>query len=349
MRFAWISLLLWSSVPAGAQPTAKSLTCASCHTAQAVPQPETSMGRAMVSPNDDPLFRSHPKLTFQEGAFASTIERRGDQSIYSVTDGSNTVSMPIKWAFGAGAQTFVMEQDGHYYEGRLSYYPMVGGLDITVGDQKVSPANVNEAMGRQLSAQELKLCIGCHSTGGVSNGRVTLDSLTPGVRCAHCHVGADAHLQAISHGKLTAVPPSLKHLSGEDVSHFCGQCHRTWEMVARSPGLRGEVDVRFQPYRLANSKCFDGVDRRISCVGCHDPHREVVRDDATYDVKCSACHGSAGPTGAHLIGARQAKACPVATSNCVSCHMPKIDLPGGHQKFTDHEIRIVRANEPFPN
>lgn len=170
LSFCWAALLLWCSVAAGAPRTGKNLACASCHTAQAVPQPQTSMGRAMVSPANDPLLQSHPKLTFQEGAFASTIERRGDQAIYSVTDGGNTVSAPIEWAFGAGAQTFVLEHDGHYYEGRLSYYPEVGGLDITVGDQKITPTNVTEAMGRQLSNQELKLCIGCHSTGGRERG-----------------------------------------------------------------------------------------------------------------------------------------------------------------------------------
>jgi hypothetical protein len=29
--------------------------------------------------------------------------------------------------------------------------------------------------------------------------------------------------------------------------------------------------------------------------------------------------------------------------------MPKVDLPGAHHQFTDHQIRIVRAGESFPN
>jgi hypothetical protein len=29
--------------------------------------------------------------------------------------------------------------------------------------------------------------------------------------------------------------------------------------------------------------------------------------------------------------------------------MPKIELPGAHAKFTDHQIRIARAGDPFPN
>jgi hypothetical protein len=29
--------------------------------------------------------------------------------------------------------------------------------------------------------------------------------------------------------------------------------------------------------------------------------------------------------------------------------MPKIDLPGGHHKFTDRQIRIGKAGEPYTN
>jgi hypothetical protein len=29
--------------------------------------------------------------------------------------------------------------------------------------------------------------------------------------------------------------------------------------------------------------------------------------------------------------------------------MPKMELPGSHALFTDHQIRIVKAGEPYPN
>ena len=37
----------------------------------------------------------------------------------------------------------------------------------------------------------------------------------------------------------------------------------------------------------------------------------------------------------------------VTKNNCVSCHMPKTELPGAHYKFTDHRIRIVKPDEHF--
>jgi hypothetical protein len=107
----------------------------------------------------------------------------------------------------------------------------------------------------------------------------------------------------------------------------------------------GPVNLRFQPYRLENSRCFDGADPRISCLGCHNPHQNLVHDETYYDGKCLACHAA----GAKPTSNGQGKTCPVAKAKCASCHMPKLEAPGAHQKFTDHEIRIVRANEPYPN
>jgi hypothetical protein len=125
-------------------------------------------------------------------------------------------------------------------------------------------------------------------------------------------------------------------LTAEEISNFCGQCHRTWDEIA-SHGPQGIGNVRFQPYRLTNSKCYDTEDKRISCIACHDPHQEVVQDIRSYDSKCLGCHAG-----------KQAKAkgCPVEKQNCVSCHMPKLELPGAHFKFTDHEIRVVKGEYP---
>jgi hypothetical protein len=99
---------------------------------------------------------------------------------------------------------------------------------------------------------------------------------------------------------------------------------------------------------LANSRCYDGTDPRISCLACHDPHQTVVRQASFYDSKCLACHGSSTqppPTKAPA----DAKSCPAANSNCVDCHMPKVKLPNGHMTFFDHEIRVVKSGEPYPD
>lgn len=347
-----IVLLIAAGIGAAAQTPRKnsSTSCAGCHTSQAKVQPDTPMGRAMQWPDADPLFRTHPQMTFRKGPYTYTIEGKGNQPVYSVTDGTKTISLPIHWSFGKGAQTWVLEKDDELLESMVSYYPSIDGLEITTGDAVLTPKNLDEAVGRKLREGEPKDCFGCHSTGAVSMGKLELQKLEPGVGCEHCHTGAVGHMVAASQGEAyETAPPDLRKLSTEDISNFCGQCHRTWETVVRSR-WRGEVDVRFQPYRLANSKCFDGSDPRISCIACHDPHQDLVRADASYDSKCLTCHASKDePANVASKSHRDAKACKVASAGCVTCHMPKVKLPNGLMTFHDHEIRIVKPGAPYPD
>ena len=326
--------------------------CAGCHAAQATPQPDTPMGRGMQWPDADPLFKSHPKLTFIKGLYTYTVETKDNQTLYSVTDGTRTISLPIHWSFGKGAQTWVLEKDGELLESMVSYYPSIDGLEITTGDESLTPQNLDEAVGRKMRRTEPKDCFGCHSTGAVTTGKLELANVHPGVTCEHCHSGAEAHLMASFQNEAAeTAPPDLRKLSTEDISNFCGQCHRTWETVVRSK-WRGEINVRFQPYRLANSKCFDGTDPRISCIACHDPHNDLNRKDASYDSKCLACHASKdqpAQVSTASAGHPDAKACTVSSTDCVSCHMPKVKLPNGLMTFHDHEIRIVKPGAPYPD
>jgi hypothetical protein len=287
----------------------------------------------------------HPILTATYGKYSYRIERKGAQSIYSVTDGASTISTPIRWALGASSamgQTYILEKDGQLYESRMSWFRELNGLGPTLGGGNSQPADMNEAVGRLMSHDDKLACFGCHATHAREGSELTLDKMMPGVQCAHCHQSTEAHLAAMKPGSgKPAVPAGLtelEDLSAEQVSNFCGQCHRTWAEIAMQarPGIE---NVRFQPYRLTESKCYDPDDARISCLACHDPHAEAKAEAAAYDAKCQACHGG---------GKAAAKACTVARANCVTCHMPKIALPGAHYKFSDHRIRIVKPNESYP-
>jgi hypothetical protein len=321
-----------------AGPSANRFTCATCHRAQSESQPETPMGIGIELPSGQALLKARPKMTFEKNGYTYVIERKKELSTYTVSDGAGSLELPVTYAFGIDMQTFVLERQGRFYESLVSYYPGVGGLAITMGSERMQPHNLVEAMGRELSRDETTTCFGCHSSGAVSHGQLHLESLRPGLDCEHCHTGSSVHLQAMQEGKPDRAPQKLGKMSSEDISNFCGTCHRRWDAVVRMR-LWGEINVRFQPYRLANSKCFLGDDSRISCTACHDPHRQLVRDDATYDRNCLACHSSSGGQ----------RVCAAAKDKCVSCHMPKVELPGSHAVFTDHQIRTVHAGDPYPN
>ena len=300
------------------------------------------MAHGLETVEECKVLSAHPLLTFTAGKYSYRIERHGDKSSYSVSDGVQTLSMPIRWAMGASTaigQTYILEKDGELYESRVSYFNEIGGLDVTLGAQGVTPTSLVDAAGRFMTLDDKLLCFGCHATNATEGRQATLGRMTPGVQCERCHGPAEKHLASATRGDSS--PVKMKHLtkmSTEEISEFCGQCHRTWEDVI-AQGRFDINDIRFQPYRLTGSKCYDVDDPRISCVACHDPHHELDSTVRDYDSECRACHRR---------GQQKALICKVSNDHCASCHMPKLELPGGHHKFTDHRIRIVRANETFP-
>ena len=315
--------------------------CATCHQ-EARSQPATSMGHALETVEECSTFAAHPLLTFKDHNYSYRIERRGSQVLYTVSDGEQSLTVPIRWVFGASfgiGQTYVLEKDGKLYQSRVSYYRELKRLDITLGAEGTAPDNLDQAVGRVMDLEERVKCFSCHATNSVQGQQLTLEVMTPGVQCERCHGPTEKHVQwARKGGSPPVLPKDLSKLSTDQVTGFCGQCHRTLGDVM-AMGHFDITDLRFQPFRLTISQCYDGADARISCLACHDPHLQVDTNAADYDSKCQACHGGGKP------GARK---CPVSAHQCATCHMPKIELPGAHFRFTDHRIRIVRANEPFP-
>ncbi|MGC2401758.1 MAG: multiheme c-type cytochrome [Acidobacteriaceae bacterium] len=328
--------------------------CAKCHV-EGLTQPSTYMAHALESVEKCTVLTAHPSLTATLGKYTYHIERKDGKSTYSVSDGTDTVTMNIAWAMGASSalgQTYILEKDDQMFESRVSWFRELNGLSLTMGYEGTTPANLTEAAGRLVHMDEKVRCFGCHATHAVQGKQLTLDKLDPGVQCAHCHQGVDAHLAAALAGNHDlAPPPDLHQLiarSAEQTSNFCGQCHRTWAEIAMQP-KPSIANIRFQPYRLTGSKCFDPDDPRISCLACHNPHHDFGPKPVNFDPRCLACHvGGKSAAGKPITPKPGAKACPVASSNCVSCHMPKIELPGAHYKFTDHRIRIVKPGEPYP-
>ncbi len=328
--------------------------CVECHRAKVTSQKNTPMGRALVSGADNEILRAHPKLAFRQGQYSYKIISDGKSSIYSVTDGTNTLSLPLIYGFGHGeaGQTYVLQHKEKFYESRVSFYEDIRGLEITMGHPATLPKTLEEAMGREMGAEETRSCFACHTTNGVKGKTLQLDHMIEGVSCEACHGPGEKHVAAMKAGESKQKQIfNPKTLGTEEMSNFCGSCHRTWEQVALM-GLRGVNNVRFQPYRLTNSKCYDSEDKRISCAACHDPHEDRKRDAAFYDAKCNACHTSKAKATADKADSsskRIAPLCKVGKAKCSSCHMPKLEIPGSHFKFSDHHIRVVRAGEEYPN
>lgn len=320
--------------------------CAECHKKFAS-FGHTGMAMAMEPIAASKVLSDNPQLSMRVGAYSYQIKRDGKQSIYSVTDGKDTIALPILHAFGQGkmGQTYMLQHEGKFYESLVSFYDEIKGLDFTIGAPRSEPKSLLDAVGRALPPNEVSNCFSCHATGALIGGQLKLDSFTHGIRCENCHGPGGKHVEAVKAGEPGATGIyNPKLLSGDELSQqFCASCHRGADEFALLQSL--EINnVRFQPYRIFHSKCYSD-DRNISCTACHNPHEPLREDPAYYDKRCLQCH---------TLKSKPAKAgegssCPVAEKDCTSCHMPKIEIKAAHFKFTDHNIRIVRPGEKYPN
>jgi hypothetical protein len=323
--------------------------CAGCHKGKVTTQSATAMAHALEPAADCQALSAHQKLTFQNGPYSYEIVREGNRSLYTVTDGARTVSEPILYCFGQGVagQTYVFRHNGVFYESRISYYQESQNFDITMLHSRSIPATLEEALGRPMSAEAAEGCFSCHSTPAAGGPLLQADHLVPGVTCERCHGPGEKHIAAVKAGNKDLQIFNPGKLDAIDLTQeFCGNCHQSFETVMQMPSQGGANNIRFQPYRMFNSRGHLENDPRISCVVCHDPHDKMQREPAFYDSKCLACHLSNGKEAGTVK--RAAAPCPVSSQQCVTCHMPKVELAEMHFKFTDHWIRIVKPGGPVP-
>ena len=187
--------------------------CGECHKKHFALHGQSGMAMAMEPVAGSQVLNGNPKLSMRVGPYTYEIKRNGKQSSYSVTDGKDTHSFPIVYAFGQGkmGQTYMLERDGKFYESLVSFYSESKGLDFTIGAPRGVPASLSDAVGRLLTANEVASCFSCHSTGAVISGsQLRLDKFAHGVRCEACHGPGGRHIAAVKEGDTPSLSFDLR-------------------------------------------------------------------------------------------------------------------------------------------
>jgi Cytochrome c3 len=348
------------------------------------------MAQAATPAGNSEILQSHADITDQRAAYHYELSTTQQSVNFSVSDGAQSLSATIAWAFGLGhkGQTYIYARDGGFYESHLSFYKSLQALDLTTGHDASNPDDLKSAMGRWLDADEARRCFGCHTTASSIGGHFDTSHLTPGVQCESCHGPGASHVAAMKLGKIEEGRAAIfnpRRLNATASVDFCGACHRTWaDVILGEQKLRSVMNVRFQPYRLEDSKCWrnSNGDARLACTTCHNPHEQLNQTASSYDAKCLTCHSPAASSpvasssaaanaekfaaispknsAAHFVEKTAAapldqshenatpKICPQSKSNCITCHMPQVEVPSVHATFFDHRIRIVRPDSPYP-
>jgi hypothetical protein len=101
---------------------------------------------------------------------------------------------------------------------------------------------------------------------------------------------------------LAKTQPSFSFQAGDSLSAFF--------TVPPGPPDANAIDVHGNQYGLlAVSKCFQGS--QMTCLTCHDPHKNEEGMLAAFSAKCMNCHKNPQHKEKYT------------TSNCIDCHMPE--------------------------
>jgi len=343
--------------PANLNEFAGKAACAKCHSRITASQEATPMARTLMHAANAEVLHSRSDLAFRNGKYLYQIKANGVATRLTVTDGEHTLTASLVWAFGSAklGQSYLFLEDGAYRESRVTYFSSLQNLSFTPTRALLSPHDLLEATSRAVDNSEVLRCFSCHSLGANVGGQLDTSRATMGVACEACHGPGLKHVQAMQasqlqqgigdeEGRRLIFNPGS--LSPGDSVDFCGSCHGTWSDV-KLLHLAGSANVRSQAYRLMSSRCWGNGDARLTCVACHNPHEPLSKEAGSYDSKCLACHATSPtdrPTKEH-----PGAACPVATKDCIICHMPRIEIPDMHAAFPDHLIRVVRPGAPLPD
>jgi hypothetical protein len=330
-------------------------TCIGCHKDEADAHP-SSMARAATPATDSHFLAPGTRVHFGTQPLVYYLTASTAGGLILTAAGTHANTQKLDWVIGDGVlgRTFLYQADGRWFQSELTYYTTDHALDVTTGLSPDSQCFLN-TLGQVLTADETRRCFGCHTVHSTTTAGFNPLHAEAGLGCEACHGPGQEHVTS-ARGMVGATRGSVSHatiynpakLSPADSIDFCGSCHRTFSdaMIAMG-GITSTAAVRFQPYRLEESKCWRATeDERLTCVACHNPHQALNRDPAAYDLKCVTCHRAATRSSRadHL-----ATVCPKATGLCTTCHMPKVKVPSMHGDFTDHDIRIVRPGEPMPS
>ena len=215
------------------------------------------------------------------------------------------------------------------------------------------------------------LCDGCHS---VNYDVVTKKITEWNVGCEKCHGPGSDHVEHQAQSNIIN-PIKLDYVQATDT---CIQCHSQGQPLTNpingkyydwpvgfQMGKRlvdywkleehklGELSFTHFPDGTAHKNRMQGNDfvqslmyaRGVTCVSCHDPHGSRNEAMLIKPVKeiCSTCHGPNTQNGPHAptIEAHTHHPAGSAGSECVACHMPKIEQTIADVNVRAHTFKFV--------
>ena len=368
--------LLEHSSPAEPAPRIGEARCGACHRAEHSAVLASRHAATVFRPGDlrDLRLPETPLLDPGDPRVTHAFHRDGEALRVETHSGTRVFGAVIDYAFGSRdhLSTFVGRGDHkrsvmlrisvHIKDGEPTW-SLSSGLPAR-------PSRDEEYLGNALLDRDgVRRCLTCHTT----SFRAVMDRAGPeaadhSIGCEKCHGPGGHHELAVLAGVPETAIAATRRSTPTEIHSICAECHGLPRTEILSLPRTSPALYRFQSLTLTWSRCFIESEGAMSCVTCHDPHRNVETSIAINEARCLSCHLAArGPidlgyeavggaitepaadlTGGRKPDSRKSAPCPVSPSRgCLECHMPRAWDPETFAFKTDHWIR-VRSRDGAP-
>jgi len=330
---------------------AGSLACQRCHAEVYNRWKNTRMANVVRDPKEHPdailpdLARKDPLVTFTRDDIAFVYGSKWKQRYFKKV-GDDYYPLPAQWDITHQVWRAYFAREGTDWW--TAFYP---------------PDNMQRPTG--------PLCDGCHS---VNYNTETKTVTEWNVGCEKCHGPGGGHVQSPSAANIVN-PARLDFVRANDV---CIQCHSqgrppknpvngkyydwavgfqagaalkdVWQLEEHK---LGETTFTHFPDGTAHKNRMQGNDftsslmytHGVTCFSCHDVHGTANNADLLKpaSVMCLECHGPNSPNGPraasieehthHQRGSRG--------SQCIECHMPRIEPTIADVNVRAHTFRFI--------
>lgn len=335
-----------------------------------VPEPSPFVGAASCIPCHRDESRTHEKSrharTFHHGRslldlpfpdrpladpddtnVTHTFTRDKDSIKVETRAGQKAFELVVEYAFGTSDHYVTMigrDKERLYRALRLSSYHTADGVTWgrTAGDVPDSNSTEN-IRGELIRVRDgVVRCLYCHVTfyrdfrDPRPETGVGPEAADAGIGCERCHGPGGNHLKAIKGNFAESAIMNAGTGGAKAIGTLCADCH----IVGSPAEIRNAPDnpefVRSPALTMTFSRCFTESDGGMSCMTCHDAHRDDQAPASFYEAKCLGCHAARA-----VPSAKKSTVCPVNPArSCLECHMPKVPIAALHRELTDHYIRV---------
>ncbi len=343
-----------------------SLTCQRCHASTYERWSRTRMANVVTDPKANPgvvlgdFSKPNPLVTFELQDVALVYGTKWKQR-YFLRRGNDYYPAPAQWDVTNRVwRPYFLQPNTEWW---VSHYP------AKTGDNSGRPTG--------------PLCDGCHST---NFDAATKEIVEWNVGCERCHGPGSEHVARPSRSNIID-PAKLDYVAANDT---CIQCHSQGQPI-KNPisgqmhdwpvgfhmGLKlsdfwkledhhiGEQSYTHYADGTARKNRMQGNDyvqsamytKGVTCASCHDVHGTAYNADLIKPAQqlCLTCHGPNSPNGPRgsTIQAHTKHASNSRGSDCVECHMPKIEPTIADVNVRSHTFKFITpqmsSTQKIPN